>query len=472
MFILQTSVACYENNTDAFVPELWANEGLAILEENMVMANLVHRDFSAEVANFGDVVNTRRPGAFKVKRKVDADSIALQDATTDDVRVPLDQHFYISFTIKDGEASKSFQDLVQVYLAPAMQGIARGVDRALCGQVHKFLANRVGKLGGLSSANAKDYLLEGREKLNKNLAYPSGRNMVLAPSSETAMLQTQLFTAANERGDQGQALREAALGRVFGFDSYMAQNQPGITITNADVKTGIATNAEAIGATLIEVNMAQAVVAGEFITVENDMQPVYATNSVANTSITLSEGLKYASGPLGVPGVNATVTQYNKVDCDGAYATGYSKGITVDGYTAGKVPQVGQLIATGTGTSRCTYTIIEAYENPANANQTIIWLDRPLDVAGANLVDNQDMFPGPAGALNLLFHRDALAFVSRPLALPNSAFGVRSAVASYNNIAMRVTMQYDITTQGTIVTCDLLGGVALLDLNLGCVLLG
>jgi hypothetical protein len=181
--------------------------------------------------------------------------------------------------------------------------------------------------------------------------------------------------------------------------------------------------------------------------------------------------LKYASGPAGVPGVNATVTQYNKVDCDGAYAAGYSKGITVDGYTAGKVPQVGQLIATGSGATRHTYTIIEAYENPSNASQTIIWLDRPLDTGG-NLADNEDMFPGPAGAFNLLFHRDALAFVSRPLALPNSAFGVRSAVASYNNIAMRVTMQYDITTQGTIVTCDLLGGVALLDLNLGCVLLG
>jgi len=33
-------------------------------------------------------------------------------------------------------------------------------------------------------------------------------------------------------------------------------------------------------------------------------------------------------------------------------------------------------------------------------------------------------------------------------------------------------MQYDITTQGTRVTLDMLLGVALLDVNLGCVLLG
>jgi hypothetical protein len=50
--------------------------------------------------------------------------------------------------------------------------------------------------------------------------------------------------------------------------------------------------------------------------------------------------------------------------------------------------------------------------------------------------------------------------------------GVRAAVAAYNSVGMRVTMQYDITTQGTIVTMDLLAGVALLDVKLGCVLLG
>ncbi len=30
------SLACYANDNDAFVPEIWAMEGLAILEENMV----------------------------------------------------------------------------------------------------------------------------------------------------------------------------------------------------------------------------------------------------------------------------------------------------------------------------------------------------------------------------------------------------------------------------------------------------
>ncbi len=84
-------------------------EGLAILEENMVMANLVHRDFENEIAKFGDVVNTRKPGVFKIRRKTDGTTLVQQDATATNVQVPLDQCSNESFVIRDGEGSKSFQ---------------------------------------------------------------------------------------------------------------------------------------------------------------------------------------------------------------------------------------------------------------------------------------------------------------------------------------------------------------------------
>ncbi len=45
----------YANDIDALIPELWANESLAILEENMVAANLIHRDFEPVFAKYGDI---------------------------------------------------------------------------------------------------------------------------------------------------------------------------------------------------------------------------------------------------------------------------------------------------------------------------------------------------------------------------------------------------------------------------------
>ncbi len=96
----------FSNDKDAFIPEIWAQEGLVILEENMVAANLVHRDFEDEIKNFGDVVNTRRPGNFKINRKIDGSTLVQQGANATNVQVPLDQWFYNSFIINDGEISR------------------------------------------------------------------------------------------------------------------------------------------------------------------------------------------------------------------------------------------------------------------------------------------------------------------------------------------------------------------------------
>ena len=71
----------------------------------MVMASLVHRDFSDMVQDFGDVVNVSRPNDFSGKRKTDTDNVTDQDAQSPNIRVPLDQHFHVSFVIKDRELS-------------------------------------------------------------------------------------------------------------------------------------------------------------------------------------------------------------------------------------------------------------------------------------------------------------------------------------------------------------------------------
>jgi hypothetical protein len=470
LYLCAAVASCFANDNDAFIPEIWAQEGLVILEENMVAANLVHRDFQDEIRDFGDVVNTRRPGTFKIKRKKDGTTLTQQDANATNVRVPLDQWFYNSFTIKDGEASKSFQELVNVYLLPSMQTIARGVDRSVLGRVHSFLSTptkRVGRLGQISSANAKDYVLEAREILNVNKAYPTDRNLILAPSAETAMLKTDLFVKANERGDGGVALENAMLGKILGFSTYMDQNVNSIAVGADTDTTATVDNALAAGVTPASqtiTNGVAGVTVGEFFVVAGNDQPTYITAKAgATTGVTLNEANKFATGAA------ATTIRFKSCAVDDAgalYVAGYSEDIRVDGYTSGKAPQVGQMIAFGTGGSRRTYTIVEATDNGSNCD---ILLDRPLEVSLAN---NDAAFPGPYGSFNWAMHREAVALVTRPLAMPSERMGVMGSVAVHNNIAMRVTMQYDIQAGGTVVNLDILAGVAVLDANLAVVLQG
>jgi len=433
------------------------------------MANLVHRDFSPEVAEYGDVVNTRRVGTFKAYRKTDTDSVTAQDASATNVQVSLNMHNYINFTIKDGEASKSFKDLVDQHLKPAAQGIARSIDRMLCGQAQRFQSNAAGILGEVTSTTVKDFVLEGREKLNRNNAYMQDRRLILGPAAETLMLQTDIFMKANERGDGGQALEDARLGRVLGFDTFMDQNATGLATTaTTDNVAGTINYAAGYAAgntaSMTVSILAHEVVAGEFVLPEEDGQLTYATASTASTNttaVTLDSALKYAVTNA------AAITCWKACAIDGALAAGHTKQVVLDGYTAAKPPQVGQLLAFGANAAlRHTYTITEAYENSSNTSQTIVYLDRAIETA---VLNNGAAFPGPVGGINLLFHRDAIALVSRPLALPRGA-GVSAGVLNYNGVSMRVAMQYDIASQGTKVTLDLLCGTQVLDTNLGAVL--
>jgi hypothetical protein len=55
---------------------------LVILEENMVVAQFVHRNFENKVAKFVDVVNACQPATFKIKRKFDGVKLSQQPLTS------------------------------------------------------------------------------------------------------------------------------------------------------------------------------------------------------------------------------------------------------------------------------------------------------------------------------------------------------------------------------------------------------
>jgi len=451
------------NDNDALIPEVWANESVAILTENMVAANLVHRDFSMEIASQGDLVNTRQPGTFTAERKTDNDDVTVQDASLTNIQVPLDQHFHTSFTIKDGELSKSMKDLIEVHLGPAVLSIAQATDKVILGQWPQFLANEAGMIGGLSGTTAKQYMLQTRKVMNENLAYAQGRNLVWNPDGETQALDTEIFLTANTVGDEGTALREASMGRKLGFDNYMDQHMSSVavgnTVTAGEINFGAG---YAAGSTVFTVDgFSAAIAAGSWITIEGDMTPLRVVSAVVGATPTTITVLAPGLSTAVVDDADITVYTPGEVNKVGDYAAGYAKEIVIDGFTV--APQVGQFVTFGDSTTTDIYTIIAV-------NALIgITLDRPL---GAAIANNDDVCIGPAGSYNFAFHRNAITFVSRPLALPRAGTGALSAVASANGVAIRVTITYNGTSQGHLVTVDLLCGVKVLDTNLGAVLLG
>lgn len=65
---------------------------------------------------------------------------------------------------------------------------------------------------------------------------------------------------------------------------------------------------------------------------------------------------------------------------------------------------------------------------------------------------------------SIAFHKNAMALVTRPLALPQGA--AKAAIVNYDGFGLRVVYGYDITTKTDTVSIDMLCGVKMLDDNL------
>jgi hypothetical protein len=471
LFSTKPNFVGYDNSLDAWVPEVWAQETLAILEEQMVIGNLIHRDFSDEISEFGDTVNTRRPNEYVAKRKGANDDVTVQASSADNVAVVLNQHIHTSFTIKDKEESLSFADLIRVHLNPAALSIARKIDRILMGQVYQYFVNRteganktVGQLGGLSTANVKRTMLELGQSFDENKAPVDGRWCIVPPRTKATILELDHFTGANTVGDDGTALRSAALGELLGFNWAMAQNTSSIlTATSPAVKADELASDAAAGDTVVTVDAGAEFAVGDYITLEGDLMP-YRIIGISTNDLTLNRPLRVAV-PASASDIQLTNT--GLVDLAGhtgvtAYPANYDKEIQVNGTG---VPNVGQLVSFNTaGTPNVAlageYSIVDVTNISAGVNQ--IELDRPLETA---IADNDVVGYGHAGDYGFGFTRNALAMVMRPLAPPRSGAGALSGTANFNGIAMRVTISYEGRGQGHLVTLDVLFGTKVLDEN-------
>lgn len=455
------------NVNSALIPELWAQESLAILEETMIVAQMVHRDFQNEFAQYGEIVNTRKPENFEANRKTDDDDVTVQAAKSRNIPVALNQHIHVSFTIKDGERTKAFKDLVSYYLEPALIAQASFLDKVVSMQAIQFLRNNAGRLLFGSKTTISDYILESGEVLNNNNAPVNSRNLVVTTRTNTMLNQTELFTSAEKRGDSGNALESAQIGQLHGFNIKFAQNMPNVTASNLDTDiTYLVNDSDGLvrGDTVIAVDTGTLTLkVGQWVTLADDDVPQVITAVTNNSS-------SHATSITVFPGVSHTVANNNVVTAvlpiyvnnASGYDIGYAGKIAWDTSPGSQTPKVGQPV-TFVGDSDNIYCIVAV-----DATNHTIYLDRPLVAA---IADDDELFLGPAGSYNWAFLKNALALVIRPLLPPEDGVGAKSAMREHNGFAIRVTMTYDGKAQGHLVTVDCLCGVTVLEPLLGSLLL-
>jgi hypothetical protein len=209
------------------IPKFWLNEVIKRLHANMVISALVRRDFSAETASKGDVVNIQKRGNVTVRDKAQGTPITSDAPESDKIPITLDKHKYISWAIEDHTASKALQKGLD-YLEDAVPTLAEQIEKDVL-DLYASVAMTAGAAGTDLSVNT---ILQSRKQLNDARCPQGGRIFMTSTKDEIVLLELDKFTDTSIRGAEGAtALREAQLGRMHGFDFYMSQLMPVVTGT-------------------------------------------------------------------------------------------------------------------------------------------------------------------------------------------------------------------------------------------------
>lgn len=206
-------------------PSVIASRGLATLYNNSILAGLVWRDFDAEfTGKVGDTITIRKPAVFEADLfDTTARTTDWQDATEDSVALVLDRIRHVPFLVTDEQMTLEISNFQEQLLDPAMQALVQGID----GDIAEGLVDAAEGAGGggtiVQGSEPGNYpFRKAREKLTRNKLPLMDRHAALSPEATTEVLGDELLVAVDKSGATD-ALREAIVGRVFGFETYETQ---------------------------------------------------------------------------------------------------------------------------------------------------------------------------------------------------------------------------------------------------------
>lgn len=205
----------------AFIPELWAATALGYLKANTVMARLVNRNFENLVANQGDTINVPRRGSLSVNSKAANTPVTLQTPSADTIPLVLNQHKEVSFLVEDVASAQSNQDVIAGYISDGIMRIAEQIDSDLLALYTGFSATPIDATSG-SGGVKETTVTEARRLLNAAKVPLTDRYIVWHEDAEKELLGLEKFTSS-DFGDDGSAVREAVVGRKYGFMHLMDQ---------------------------------------------------------------------------------------------------------------------------------------------------------------------------------------------------------------------------------------------------------
>src|SRR3954452_15710753 len=128
-------------NVASAIVKLVAADALPALVGNLVMGNLVNRDYEPVLANAGDTVNVLIPPPMQANNILDGGSVQVQNPSIGSASIVLNTHAEATFQIPDITKVLAVPDLLKIYMAPAVIALAAEIETDLLALYSQFTSN-------------------------------------------------------------------------------------------------------------------------------------------------------------------------------------------------------------------------------------------------------------------------------------------------------------------------------------------
>ncbi|MGC4052229.1 MAG: P22 phage major capsid protein family protein [Paludibaculum sp.] len=205
------------------IVKLVAVDALPALSGQLVMGNLVNRDFEPTLAQAGDTVNVPIPPTMVANNIAEGGSVQSQNPDVANAQIVLNTHAEATFQIPDVTKVIAVPDLLRLYMQPAMIALAEKVESDLLNLYSQFTANTPLGTGGTALAES---VVDAAETALFNAKVPASEQkyLVVDGNAYSQLRQISRFSEYATSGDAGlRALIDGSIGRIKDFYVFRSQ---------------------------------------------------------------------------------------------------------------------------------------------------------------------------------------------------------------------------------------------------------
>ncbi len=215
--------AITSTNVANAIVKLVAADALPALVGNLVMGNLVNRDYEPTLAQAGDTVNVPIAPQLVANNIAEGNSVQLQNPSLGNAQIVLNTHAEATFQIPDVTKVLAVPDLLRVYMQPAVVAIAEKIESDLLNLYAGFTANTP---LGTAGTPVTEALLDQAETALFQAKVPTSTPKYLMVDSNTysQMRQIPRFSEFDKVGDAGlRAMVDGTFGKIKDFYVFRSQ---------------------------------------------------------------------------------------------------------------------------------------------------------------------------------------------------------------------------------------------------------